>query len=134
MTTATKLWTPNAVEPAGSTIKGLVLICAQCQKNFPVGGIRDGLCLRCTSTRGCKAYRDELVRLYKKREKLLKVGAGTKSNDEQAQRVRLRILKYVTALTVDQKLVNEIVNEQGQMAREQALSNSRIRLPAFGRR
>jgi hypothetical protein len=127
------LWTPNSTIP-GATIKGLVLICAQCQKEFPVEGIRDGLCLRCLCTRKCKPLRDELVRLYRKRQRYAKTTARLEQMDEQAQRVRERIIKVVKGLTVNEQAIHEIVNEQGSLAREEAIAHSRIRLPAFGRR
>jgi hypothetical protein len=94
---------------------------------------KEGMCIRCTCTRRCAELRNELVRLYRKRLRYARnPRANLKAMDEQAERVRMRILRFVSQLTPSQKLINEIVNHQGQLAREAALVNSRIRLLPFG--
>ena len=127
------LWTPGATKP-GATIPGLVISCAQCSQSVPPAEFitKEGLCIRCTVGRRCKEFRDELVRLYKKRERLLNVRATVKANDEQAARVRTRIVKYISSLTANQKLTEELVNDQGRLAREAALAGGKLHLPGFG--
>lgn len=61
--------------------------------------------------------------------------ASLKGNDEQANRVRIRIVKVVSSLTPRMDVVERIVNEQGRLAREAALTtSSRIHLPGLGAR
>jgi hypothetical protein len=110
---------------------------------------KDGLCHECLITKECVPLRADLVRLYHKRERVLKrfglpvkqeegkplqynPSHHTKNLDEQAARVRTRIVKTVQKYTTDPKRVEELVNKQGALAREAALTHSRIHVPIFG--
>ncbi len=124
---------PSQVIP-GATIRGLVLVCKACNKQVPVHEHKNGFCIECQATALCKELRAELVRLYHKRDRYLQKKIAVKHNDEQAERTRIRILKAVQKLTTDPERVSAIVNAQGQLAREAALTHSRIHLPVFGSR
>jgi hypothetical protein len=110
-----------------SNIPGLAIVC-RCSKQVPPSEYKDGLCWSCWVTEKCAGYRAEIVRLYKKKVRYDKRGAPTAGSDEIAGRVRARIVRVVLQLTNNQKKIEELVNEQGRLARE-AASSSRIMLP-----
>jgi len=105
------------------------------------------LCISCAVTKACIPLREELVRLYKKRAQMVKrfgdpldhkqgqfnPASRFKSTDEQAERVRLRIIREVNKYTHNDAKVSELVNRQGQLAREAAMVGNRIHLLPFGR-
>jgi hypothetical protein len=138
---------PNQLLP-GASIKGMVLACRSCSKAVPPEEWKEGQCIECKATVLCEPLRAELVRLYHKRTRLIqrfgdplevKKGQFNPASrfvhlDEQAERVRRRIVLAVQKLTGNPKRVEEIVNQQGQQAREAAMTKSRIHLVPFGMR
>lgn len=97
-------------QPTQRPAAGLVVVCADCQKEFRSSELVDRRCIACRAHRACADVLEDLDRLIRRHRRYL--ARGIRPNIDQVERLRRRLLQRIFRVVPDFAKAAELANKE----------------------